>query len=118
MSELFFLPQWPVRADQLPWYAVLLLVALLVGEALWRLRLPRLLGWILAGIALGPSGLDILDRAALGGLRGLLEIAVGLILSWKVAGYIGVDRWLLPRLGTPWEPKVLVTRRESAGSGA
>ena len=80
MSELFFLPQWPVRADQIPWYAVLLLVALLVGEALWRLRLPRLLGWILAGIALGPSGLDILDRAALGGLRGLLEIAVGLIL--------------------------------------
>jgi thiosulfate dehydrogenase [quinone] large subunit len=28
--------------------------------------------------------------------------AVGIILAWKVAGYYGVDRWLLPRLGTPW----------------
>ena len=48
----------------------------------------------------------------------MFALAVGLILAWKVAGYIGVDRWLLPRLGTPWEPKVLVPRRESAGSGA
>jgi Kef-type K+ transport system membrane component KefB len=69
-----------VPADQIPWYAVLLLAALLAGEALWRMRLPRVLGWILAGIALGPSGLGILDHTALGGLRGLLEIAVGLIL--------------------------------------
>ena len=80
MSELFFLPNWPVRADQVPWYAVLLLAALLAGEAAWRLRLPRVLGWILAGIALGPSGFDILDRAAVRGLRGVLEIAVGMIL--------------------------------------
>jgi thiosulfate dehydrogenase (quinone) large subunit len=25
-----------------------------------------------------------------------------LILAWRIAGYYGVDRWLLPRLGTPW----------------
>ncbi len=80
MSELFFLPHWPIRADQVPWYAVLLLAALLAGEVAWRLRLPRVLGWILAGIALGPSGFDILDRTAVRGLRGVLEIAVGMIL--------------------------------------
>lgn len=80
MSELFFLPDWPIRADQVPWYAVLLLAALLAGEVAWRLRLPRVLGWILAGIALGPSGFDILDRAAVRGLRGVLEIAIGMIL--------------------------------------
>jgi len=28
--------------------------------------------------------------------------AILLILAWKVAGYYGVDRWLLPILGTPW----------------
>jgi thiosulfate dehydrogenase (quinone) large subunit len=27
-----------------------------------------------------------------------------LLLAWKVAGWIGVDHWLLPLLGTPWEP--------------
>ncbi|HLF78047.1 MAG TPA: DoxX family membrane protein [Dehalococcoidia bacterium] len=34
----------------------------------------------------------------------LFLIAILLILSWKVSGFIGVDRWLLPALGTPWEP--------------
>lgn len=29
-------------------------------------------------------------------------IAIGLILAWKVAGYIGLDYFLLPALGTPW----------------
>lgn len=33
----------------------------------------------------------------------LFAIAVGLILAWKVAGYIGLDYFLLPRLGTPWQ---------------
>lgn len=32
----------------------------------------------------------------------LFLIAVGLILAWKIAGYIGVDYFLLPWLGTPW----------------
>jgi thiosulfate dehydrogenase [quinone] large subunit len=35
----------------------------------------------------------------------LFIIAVGLILAWKIAGYIGVDRFLLPYLGTPWRGK-------------
>jgi thiosulfate dehydrogenase [quinone] large subunit len=29
-------------------------------------------------------------------------ISVGLILAWKVAGYIGLDYFLLPMVGTPW----------------
>ena len=34
----------------------------------------------------------------------LFTLAVGVILAWKVAGYYGVDRYLLPLLGTPWHP--------------
>ena len=33
----------------------------------------------------------------------LLMVAIGLILSWKVAGYIGLDYFLLPFVGTPWQ---------------
>jgi thiosulfate dehydrogenase [quinone] large subunit len=33
----------------------------------------------------------------------LFTLSIGLILAWKVAGYIGFDHWLLPHLGTPWE---------------
>lgn len=32
----------------------------------------------------------------------LFIAAVLLVLAWKTAGYYGVDRFLLPRLGTPW----------------
>ena len=33
----------------------------------------------------------------------LFAIAVVLILAWKVAGWYGLDRFLLPILGTPWK---------------
>ena len=36
----------------------------------------------------------------------LFTFAIGLILAWRVAGYYGVDRYLLPMLGTPWRAKV------------
>jgi len=33
-----------------------------------------------------------------------------LVLAWKTAGYIGLDRYLLPILGTPWKtPRVTIT---------
>lgn len=34
----------------------------------------------------------------------LFMFAVFLVMAWKVAGYWGVDRWLLPLVGTPWKP--------------
>lgn len=34
----------------------------------------------------------------------LFAIATWLVLAWKTAGWIGLDRWLLPMLGTPWRP--------------
>lgn len=32
----------------------------------------------------------------------LFSMGIGLILAWRVAGWYGVDRYLLPKLGTPW----------------
>jgi len=32
----------------------------------------------------------------------LFGLGVFLVLAWKVAGWWGLDRWLLTRLGTPW----------------
>jgi thiosulfate dehydrogenase (quinone) large subunit len=26
-----------------------------------------------------------------------------LVLAWRNAGWVGLDRWLLRRLGTPWQ---------------
>jgi thiosulfate dehydrogenase [quinone] large subunit len=35
----------------------------------------------------------------------LFIISIGLIMAWKVAGYIGLDYFLLPWIGTPWGRK-------------
>jgi thiosulfate dehydrogenase [quinone] large subunit len=35
----------------------------------------------------------------------LFVVALGLILAWRVAGYLGADYYLLPWLGTPWNHK-------------
>jgi len=42
----------------------------------------------------------------------MLILAVLLMLGWKVAGWYGLDRWLLPLLGTPWHR---VTETEATG---
>ena len=34
----------------------------------------------------------------------LFLAAILLIMAWKVAGWWGLDRFLLPLLGTPWRP--------------
>ena len=41
----------------------------------------------------------------------LFTLAVGLMLAWRVAGYYGVDRYLLPALGAPWAPGTMFGRR-------
>jgi thiosulfate dehydrogenase [quinone] large subunit len=45
----------------------------------------------------------------------LFLIAIFLILAWKTAGYIGLDYYLLPSVGTPWKPgRVFKSRAEPA----
>jgi thiosulfate dehydrogenase (quinone) large subunit len=36
----------------------------------------------------------------------LFTLGIGLMLAWRVAGWYGVDRWLLPRLGVPWHARI------------
>ena len=37
----------------------------------------------------------------------LFAIATLLVLAWKTAGWWGLDRWVLPVLGTPWQPGLI-----------
>ena len=45
----------------------------------------------------------------------MFTLAIGLILGWKVAGYYGLDRYLLPFLGTPWRARVQAGRPLTPG---
>jgi thiosulfate dehydrogenase [quinone] large subunit len=50
----------------------------------------------------------------------MFAFAVGLMLAWKVAGYYGLDRYLLPMLGVPWRARVDRNRQvapQGAGAG-
>lgn len=42
----------------------------------------------------------------------LFIIATWLVLAWKTAGWWGLDRWLLPALGTPWRPGTVFRRQD------
>jgi thiosulfate dehydrogenase [quinone] large subunit len=44
----------------------------------------------------------------------LFTFAIGVMLAWRVAGYYGVDRYLLPMLGTPWHAGALLHRSQSS----
>lgn len=46
----------------------------------------------------------------------LFALAIALILAWKVAGYYGVDRYLLPMFGAPWSPGKLFPRGAPASA--
>lgn len=44
----------------------------------------------------------------------LFALATWLVLAWRNAGWIGLDRWLLPMIGTPWKLGRLFLRNKEA----
>jgi thiosulfate dehydrogenase (quinone) large subunit len=81
---------------------------------------PLAIGLTLAGIALilgvltGPAAfvggclsIGLWDSAGVQAVALLFAAVVSLVLAWKTAGWIGLDRWLLPLLGMPWRGGVL-----------
>jgi thiosulfate dehydrogenase (quinone) large subunit len=48
----------------------------------------------------------------------LFTMAVGLMLAWRVAGYYGLDRYLLPALGAPWRPGSAFRREAPVGQSS
>jgi thiosulfate dehydrogenase [quinone] large subunit len=47
----------------------------------------------------------------------LFTLAILIILAWQVAGYWGLDRFILPLLGAPWSPGVLGHREPATQGG-
>ena len=100
MVTLEFLPQFPLPANPLALFGVLLLAGALGGELTRRvLNLPRITGYVLIGLTLGASGLDVLDSRMLGYARIFFDVGLGLVLfelgrrldfTW-----LKRDRWLL-----------------------
>jgi thiosulfate dehydrogenase [quinone] large subunit len=101
-------------AQAYTWFAKVILASeLLIGVAL-------ILGAFTGLAAFGGSFLNwnfiMAGTASTNAL--LFAIATGLVLAWKIAGWYGLDRWLLPALGTPWRPGRLLWRSDPPGAVA
>ena len=66
--------------NELSSLGLILLLALLVGHLVQFIRVPAVTGYILAGVALGPSVLGWVSADNLAALEVLSEVAIGLIL--------------------------------------
>jgi len=79
--DLSFLPALPPVFGQTFLVGALLLAGLLCGELARRvLGLPRIVGYALAGILLGPQVSGLLGPGALGNARVLIDLSLGLIV--------------------------------------
>ncbi|NJN40830.1 MAG: hypothetical protein HC807_08530 [Gammaproteobacteria bacterium] len=79
-------------------------MATLLGEVFDRLfRLPRIVGYVLAGVALGPEATGLLSAADVRGLRPFFEVAMGIVLfelgSRVDPGWLRRNPWLLVTSG-------------------
>jgi thiosulfate dehydrogenase [quinone] large subunit len=85
------MPNAEIFGHMIAWGEVLVGIALIIGAftgiaAFFGLFMN--LNFLLAGtVSINPV---------------LFVLGIGVMLAWKVAGYYGIDRWLLPKLGTPW----------------
>ena len=79
--ELGFLPSLPPAFGQPALFGALLLAGLLGGEVVRRtLGLPRITGYVLAGVLLGPQVSGFLAPGALLEARVLIDLSLGLIV--------------------------------------
>ena len=105
--------------DVTGWYATFLRDAVLPHVSFWA----HLVAWgevlvgvglilgVLTGIAAFFGGLMNVNYPLAGTVSSnplLFVLAIWLVLAWRVAGWYGADRWLLPLLGIPWAPGPLV----------
>ncbi|HEY0877950.1 MAG TPA: cation:proton antiporter [Zeimonas sp.] len=98
-SDLFFLPAWPPSADAVLWVSLTLVIAALLGEAVYRwLRLPRVVGYAAVGTIVSALDVGLLSAATLKpGLRSIVDLALALLL-FELGSRINL-RWLRTN---PW----------------
>ena len=70
-----------------------------------------------AALAGATLNFNFMMAGAAGANPVLFLLAILILLAWKVAGYIGLDRWLLPALGTPWHPGTRFSVSPRGGHG-
>lgn len=90
--------QFLLNTDSYSWFAPMVAVGEVVVGILLLLGAFTGIAAILGGFM--NFNFMLAGSASVNPVFFLLQVI--LILAWKVAGWYGLDRWLLPRVGTPW----------------
>lgn len=93
------LPALPLAFSHATVFGALVVLGLLAGEAARRyVALPRIMGYVVAGAALGPQGAGLLTDNMLFDLRLLVDLSIGLIvfeLGFRLDyQWLRANRWL------------------------
>ena len=112
--------------DVQPWYAWFLNHVVLPYPVFWSYLITA--GEVLVGIALilglftgiaaffgSFMNMNYLLAGTVSSNPILFAIATFLVLAWKTAGWWGLDRWVLPKLGTPWQPGLIFRDHDGHG---
>lgn len=105
------------------WYRNFIQFMLDSGNYVWFAKLVAV-GELLVGVAL-MLGIFVWFSAFIGGFMNwnfmmagsasvnpvFLILSILLVLAWKTAGWIGLDRWLLVQVGTPWQPGLVFKKK-------
>ena len=112
--------------DVQPWYAWFLNHVVLPYPVFWSYLITA--GEVLVGIALilglftgiaaffgSFMNMNYLLAGTVSSNPILFAIATFLVLAWKTSGWWGLDRWVLPKLGTPWQPGLIFRDHDGHG---
>lgn len=80
MSAFDFLPSYPLPPNPVLLFGLLLLAGFAGGELVQRLRLPRITGYVIVGLVLGRSGLDLVDTRVASEAGMFVNLGLGIVL--------------------------------------
>jgi Kef-type K+ transport system membrane component KefB len=82
MTSYVFFPTWPISLNDLTAIGLILNAGVLGAHFLRRLlpQLPAITGYVLTGILIGPSVLNLVDASLLNDISLLVDLALGLVL--------------------------------------
>ena len=92
MNSPFTLPELTTPVSELLIVGAVMLLGLLGGKLARRVNVPKVTGYLIMGLLLGPSVLDLLDKSVLSGVEIVSDLALGMIM-FAIGGVFEINHF-------------------------